>query len=213
MANLDFYSTKNDQLELLDFIFSELNFRVFQSYSDFDKEIEEYKTSEGIDEKYNIGNDKHGNGHHCLLQLWSPTVMEKLEIKKIDLDMETGYKFRYTIEGFALVQLYLGGIHDDFISLSHIGSNSETRARNWGHISGVNWENHKKEIAKLSNYIKRNSKMKAGSRIVMKEAITYAKDGFVLKDFKSSPAFYKLNQEGNFEYVYNVQRNANNFSL
>lgn len=213
MANLDFYSTRNDQLKLLDFIFSELNFRVFQSYSDFDKEIEEYKTSKEIDEKYNVGIDIHGNGHNCLFQLWSPTIMEKLEIRKIDLDKKTGHKFRYTVEGFALVQLYLGGKHDNFISLSHIGSNSETRARNWGYTSGVNWENHKKEIAKLCNYIKRDSKVKAGSRIVMQEAIKLAKEGLILKDSKTSPAFYKSNEDGNFEYVFNVQRNANDFLL
>ncbi|SFS73098.1 hypothetical protein [Paenibacillus sp. BC26] len=200
MANLDFYSTRNDQLKLLDFIFSELNFRVFQSYSDFDSEIEEYKSTIEIDDKYCVGIDKHGNGTHCLFQLWSPTIMDKLEINKINLDEKTGHTYRYNIEGFALVQLYLGGIHNNYISKSHIGSNSEARAKSWGYISGVNWENHKKEINKLCNYIRRDSKVKIKGRVVMQEALDFTRNNYLLKDYKSAPWHYRLNNDHNFEY-------------
>lgn len=124
MANLDFFATKNDQIKLLDFIFSETNFRVFQLYSDFDRELEEYKSTQEIDQKHSLGFDKFGNGQHCTFQLWSPTIMEELEVRKISLNKDTGHMFRYELEGFALVQLFLDGVNGDIISKSHIGSNS-----------------------------------------------------------------------------------------
>lgn len=201
MANLDFYSAKIDQVKLLDFIFSETDFRVFQSYSDYDQELEEYKSSQEIDKKYMLGFDKFGNGLNCTFQLWSPTIMEELEIRKISLDNCTGHMFRYQIEGFALVQLYLGGVNENNISRSHIGSNSESRARKWGYTSGVSWENHKKEINMLCNYIRRDSKIKAGSRIVMQDAFSRAKENYHLKDYKAAPWHYKLKQDSSFELI------------
>ncbi len=201
MANLDFYATRKDQINLLDFIFSKTNFRVFQSYSDYDKELVEYKSTQEIDQKYNLGYDKFGNGLHCTFQLWSPTIMEELEVRKISLNNDTGYMFRYRMEGFALVQLYLGGVNENIITKSHIGSNSESRARTWGYTAGVNWENHKKEINMICNYIRRDSKIKAGSRILMQEAFQHAKEYYHLKDYKAAPWHYELKEDGSFELI------------
>ena len=72
MANLDFYAVREDMINLLEFIYAETDCRVFESYSKFDQNLQEFASTEQLLSAYDIGQDPHGNGYAVLLQLWSP---------------------------------------------------------------------------------------------------------------------------------------------
>src|SRR5690348_13903802 len=99
MANLDFFAARSDQRAVVDFLFAATNVRVFESYSEFGQELREFRCFDELDAAFSLGKDRHGTGLAVLLQLWSSTVMEKLEIARIALLPEkcNGHAYRYRI--------------------------------------------------------------------------------------------------------------------
>lgn len=195
MASLDFFAAKTDQNAIIEFLLSSTDVRIFESYSEPDHEIREFKSLDDLAAAFEIGSDKYGNGLAVLLQLWSPSVMQSLEITRFDLRPEfcDGHTFRYRIDGGALIQLYFGGVYNRVITKSHLGHNSEIRAKKWGASEGVNWQELKKLSNKIQYHIrKRLAVAKVPGRPVLTEAFALARDGFSLKEAAQTPWDYKL---------------------
>jgi hypothetical protein len=195
VANLNFFAAGSDQKALLQFLFSATDARVFESYSEFEQELREFRSVAEVAAAFPVGEDKHGNGSTILLQLWSPSVMKHLEIRCIALQPNKcgGHTFRYAIEGGALIQLYFGGVHQKVVTKSHFGHNSEIRARKWEVDRGVNW----KGLKTLSNMIqyhirKRLAVAKVPGCPVLPEAFELARSGYSLKLAAQTPWEYKL---------------------
>src|SRR5882757_10077962 len=106
MASIDFYALKDDIRDLVHFVFEEFDLKIFESYSEYDAELREFRSFDELSAAFNLGNDPHGNGHAVLLKLWSPKVMPKLEFERIALKV-AGYSFRYRVSGVGLMRLYL----------------------------------------------------------------------------------------------------------
>jgi hypothetical protein len=83
-ANLEFFAAKADQRAVLDFLFSSTDVRVFESYSEYDAELREFRSTDELAATFPIGTDPHGNGTAVLLQLWSPSVMRDLTIRRFN---------------------------------------------------------------------------------------------------------------------------------
>lgn len=195
--NLDFFAADADQRAILDFLFSSTDVRVFESYSEYSAELREFRSTDELATAFPLGIDQRGNGLAVLLQLWSPSVMRDLTIRRIALDPThcNGHTFRHCIEGGGLIQLYFGGVCDKVITKSHYGHQSQVRAESWGLDDGVNWE----AIKVLSNRIryhiqKRLAAGKAGSASVLPRAFELAESGFVLKQAAQTPWAYELRQ-------------------
>src|SRR6266853_1466124 len=115
MASIDFYALKEDIRQLVHFIFEETDLRIFESYSEYDKELREFRSFDDLSAAFDLGTDKHGNGSAVLLQLWSSAVMAKVEFERIALKVP-GHSFRYRISGSGgLIQLYFGGEYEHVI--------------------------------------------------------------------------------------------------
>ena len=153
MANLDFYALGDDIRGLVDFIFAETDLRIFESYSEFDAELREFRSFAELSAAFSIGRDAPRQGHIALLQLWSASIMPRVEFERFTLKVP-GYSFRHRILGVGLIQLYLGSEHDHFITESHYGHWSEAGARQraTGDVDAVNW----KELSRLSGRIQRH---------------------------------------------------------
>lgn len=195
MANLDFFAADSDQKAVLEFLYSSTDVRVFESYSEFGQELREFCSFDELSSAFPVGEDEHGNGTAVLLQLWSPSVMSKLEIERIQLRPEKcdGHTFRYRIDGGALIQLYLGGVHQRIVTKSHYGHNSQKRARAWGVDTGVNWD----ELKTLSNRVlyhirRRLAVTKVRSCPVLGAAFDLAKSGYALKIAAQTSWQYEL---------------------
>jgi hypothetical protein len=197
-ANLDFFASEPDQRAVLDFLFSSTDVRVFESYSEPDAELREFPSTDDLGAAFPLGSDSHGNGHAILLQLWSPSVMRDLSIRRFKLDPThcSGHTFRHNIEGGGLMQLYFGGICDRVVTKSHFGHQSQVRARTWQVDEGVNWEALKTLSNRIQYHVrKRLAAGKAGSMLVLPAAMSLARAGYALKLATQTPWAYELQPE------------------
>ena len=123
----DFFANKADKLEILDFIFMETDLQVYDLGSPYGQEICQYKTVDEISSKFELDN---GDKFAVTFQLWTPRHKGKLLFRKIDLDTKhcNGHTFRYSTDGWGLIQLYFGGLKNNQLNQSHIGHFNESGA-------------------------------------------------------------------------------------
>jgi len=157
MASIDFYALGDDIRGLVHAIFEESDLRVFESYSRYDSELREFRSFDELSAAFSLGNDAHGNGHAVPLQLWSPSVMPRVEFERIALKV-AGHSFRYRISGVGLIHLSFGGEHEGIITDSHYGHWSEAGARQRaaGDVDAVEWS----ALSRLSGRIQRHIRNK-----------------------------------------------------
>lgn len=156
--NFDFYSEQADRASILDFIFKETNWEIYDLSSENGGYIRKYKSIDEIETRIKV--DK-GTSH---FQLYSSDFGGKVSMRKIALNpkQSNGHTFRYATEGLGLIQLYFGKMEDNKFEHSHIGHNSEKRAGslsaanpNLNDASQWNWKEIESASAKLMNKIKR----------------------------------------------------------
>src|SRR5205807_9657090 len=142
---------REDLRRVLDFLFFETDFHVYELYSEFGQQLREFGSFDELDAVFGLGHDRYGSGCAALLALWSPSVTPSPNITRVRLDPKRckGFTFRYTIGGFGAVQLYLGGVHQNVVTKSHFGHGSHRWAQGAGCRGGVNW----KALSHLSNRV------------------------------------------------------------
>jgi hypothetical protein len=123
----DFFADKGDKLEILDFIFKNTDLQVYDLSSPYDQEICNYKTINEISTKFDLDN---GDKFAVTLQRWTPRHKGKPIFRNIDLDPKrcNGHTFRYSTDGWGLIQLYFGGLKNNTLHQSHIGHFNEKGA-------------------------------------------------------------------------------------
>ena len=121
----DFFADKDDQVALLDYIFTETELQVFDLSSAYGEEVRQYRNSG------EIRTALEGSGSNLtMFQLWAPQHLGKAAIRKIELDPRRckGHTFRYETNGFGLIQLYLGGLSLAGLHRSYLGHFTEVGA-------------------------------------------------------------------------------------
>jgi len=184
----DFFADMADKLVILDFIFKDTDLRVYDLGSPYGQEISEYKTVEEISSKLDLDN---GDKFDTTLQLWTPRHKGKLIFRKVDLDPKrcNGHTFRYSTDGWGLIQLYFGGLKNNELNQSHIGHFNEAGAlKNEssttfnGKVSEWDWTEIQTTSRKLKHQI--NNKLairKIGSFGVLPGADKLEKGGVKLR--------------------------------
>jgi hypothetical protein len=190
VPQLEFFAAREDQVELLRFLFTQTDVRVVEHSSRPDSDLLEFKSVDEVATAFNLGDDPHGNGLSCTLALWSPSVIRKLEIRRIDFDPNkvANARFRYEPAGGALMQLYLGGLNGLTITKSHFGHNSQVRARNWGIDKGADWQ----ALGVLSRRIQYHIRSRlAVARVPGRPILAHAgrlwREGYALKESAKAP--------------------------
>jgi hypothetical protein len=195
VANLDFFAAEADHKLVAEFLFSSRDVRVFESFSEYDQDLREFHSYAELASAFPIGIDPFGNGKAVLLQLWSPSVMSKLKITRfpIDPDFCDGHTFRHRIDGGGLMQLYLGGVHDRIVTVSHFGHWSQAGARKWGKDIGVDWDALKTLSNRIQYHVRRRLAVaRVPGRPVLPEAYKLARSGYALKEAAQTPWQYEL---------------------
>ena len=180
---MDFYALKDDIRGIVHFIFEETDFRIFESYSEYDAELREFRSSDDLSAAFSLGNDPHGHGNAIPLQLWSPSVMPKVEFELITLKV-VGHSFRYRISGVGLIQIYFGGEHEGIISDSHYGHWSEAGARQRavGDANAVDWSALSRLSGKLQRHIRNKMAVaKVRGRSILPDAYAAVQRGLGLR--------------------------------
>ncbi len=123
----DFFADKTDKLQILEYIFRETDLEVYDLGSPYGQEICRYKSVDDISSKFDLVN---GDKSAVTFQLWTPRHNGQLIFRKIDLDPKrcNGHTFRYSTDGWGLIQLYFGGLKNNELHQSHIGHFNEAGA-------------------------------------------------------------------------------------
>lgn len=182
--NYNYYADKKDKINVLDFIFGETDLRIYDLGSPYGQEICEYKMTSEIAKKFDLTN---GNKFALTFQLWSPRHKYKPFFRKVKLDPKycKGHTFRYSTDGWGLIQLYFGGIENNVLNHSHIGHfnekgalNKETSNSSNGKVDQWDWTEIQKTSRKLKNMIHtKMSSRKIGSFEVLRGADELSKQG------------------------------------
>ncbi|MCP9768069.1 hypothetical protein EGI22_09100 [Lacihabitans sp. LS3-19] len=185
--NYDFFADKADKLKVLDFIFKDTDLHVYDLGSPFGQEICEYKTVDEIASKFDLDIDEFG----MTFQLWTPRHKGKPIFRKVDLDPKrcNGHTFRYSTEGWGLIQLYFGGLNNNELKHSHIGHFNEKGALKWENTNKVNglvslwdWSEIQQTSRKLKYHIHNKlTTRKIGSFGVLPGADQLEKQGIILR--------------------------------
>jgi hypothetical protein len=182
MASIDFYALRDDIRELVHFIFEETDARVFESYSEYDAELREFRSLDELSSAFQLGSDPHGNGSAVLLQLWFPSVMRAVQFERITLKV-AGHSFRYRVSGVGLVQLYLGGESGSVVTASHYGHWSEAGARQraTGDVDAVDWSALSRISGRVQRHIRKLAVAKVRGRPILPAAFAAMQCGSGLR--------------------------------
>ena len=175
------YSPRNDS-----FILVTNRFYVID-LSAYDEKIVEYDDLEEITSKFDL--EKGGNTA-ITFHLWSPRFKGEIIHRKIKLDPRRckGHTFRYSTNGWGLIQLYFGGIEKSRLSYSHIGHFNEKGAllreganNSSGKVKDWDWQEIRKTSRKLKYQIHNKMSVdKRGSMGIMQGAHESIKMGIEL---------------------------------
>jgi hypothetical protein len=179
MPYCGFYAAPGDFEPILQFVFDELDCRVLEAYSRFDKELREFSGLDELVRNCKLGDCSH-SGLSCYLVLWPVPASDNVRIRRIELTSaasELG-THRYVAEGWGLISLQLGGLSKKGLHPSSTNHNSEKRARKWagtlqeslGNPSTWDWNVVTRTSAKLNRRIRSLGSAKLGSRPVLPAA-------------------------------------------
>lgn len=201
MPNCDFYANSEDHIDLLTWLFSEGTCHVYESYSDFETPLKRFFSSSEViaqfDRQYATG-EKWKNVH---LQLHVTGAGPSLVPRRLSLNPTVcdGATYRYSAEGWGLVQLYLGGPTNKGLEDSHTNHNTQKRAEAWAPSipsqSDVGLWDFKRITSfssRLNRQVRKLSVGKLGSRAVLPGALKLWQSGVSLLPFKATDLAIKL---------------------
>ena len=155
---------------------------MYSSYSEPGIELTELKSTEEVYNHFNLSDYESARGLKANLMIWPTNASDKVFIRKVDLDPKycKGETFRYTIEGWGLIQLQLSGTNQMGLFYSTTTHNSETRVKAFendssnksGKSTDWDWKEVNRVSRKIINFIKKQSPKKVGPQPVMNCAST-----------------------------------------
>lgn len=139
MPNCDFYATPKDHECLLAWLFADAACDVYELASSYEQPLKRFESPAEVLRQFERRHSTGEPWHREDLQLYVLGSGPPFSARRIGLDPNAcdGATFRYTAEGWGLVQLYLSAPHGDCLENSHTNHNSKTRAEIWAPINGV----------------------------------------------------------------------------
>jgi hypothetical protein len=163
VASHHFYATRDDLHELLEFVYSQTDSRVFEAYSRINHEAREFRSLDDLRQQ-DPAAASHGKLH---LRLCSPSVTTGPTFSRFELKAEVGGGYRVSVEDPSIIRIVEGGIRKDIAQAplywTEIASWNEAGARqrslySKAELDRIDW----RELARLSNRIWRFIKDKLG---------------------------------------------------
>jgi hypothetical protein len=180
MPNCDFYATPEDHESVLAWLFAKGACDVYELASSYEQPLKRFESSAEVLRQFER---RHSTGelwHTVALQLYVLGSGPPFSARRIRLDPTACDEatFRFTAEGWGLVQLYLSAPYGDRLENSHTNHNSKTRAETWAPIYGVDpgpdaWDFARITAfsSRLNRQIRRKGVAKIGSRAVLPGAL------------------------------------------
>lgn len=193
MPNCDFYATPEDHEPLLTWLFAEATCHVYELASDLEQPLKRFESAVDVMRQFERRTPTpNGDPRHVHLQLYVLGAGPPFEPRRIALNPSAcnGATFRFTADGWGLVQLYLSAPRSDRLENSHTNHNSSTRAERWEPIyadqAGTGAWDFSRIAAfssRLNRQIRRRGVAKVGSRTVLPGALKLWESGMTLAPY------------------------------
>jgi len=184
MPNCDFYALARDCAAVLEFVFSNRDWRLMEAYSAPDQEVRTFTSLEEVTSAFDLTRQA------AHLMLYAPEMRGHLATKRIDLEPGAlgNATFRYASEGWGLIQLLLEAPRGQELRASHTNHNSQDRAERWAptyphdapHVATWDWAAVTRVSARLVRHIRGMGAAKVGSRPVLPAAFEAEQKGFLV---------------------------------
>ena len=181
MPNCDFFAYGHDYKDVLDRVFS-LDCRVFELSSAFDCELVEFRDTHHIRDHFELGDWSAAQFASILLQIYPKQAGGKINIKRIELNSSAcdGATFRFSCNGWGMIQLYLSGIVEDDLRACHTNHNSGKRARKYestapelGKAADWDFGAVSSVSRRINSWIRSNAVGKYGSQPILENAASF----------------------------------------
>lgn len=180
MPNCDFYAVPDDWLPVVQFIFSNQDWLLYELSSRPDCEV---RTFRSVDEVKTL---LQGDDESFHFQLYSPAMGGQVQFRRIDFSPGAvpGKSFRDATEGFGLIQFYVSRPRNGKLRPSHTNHFSMKRAEVWAPIRSQvaspndwNWKHITSMSNRLNRHIRSLGVAKRGSRAILAGAQTALASG------------------------------------
>jgi hypothetical protein len=177
MAQVDFFASDDDFINLVNWLLAETDFKIYEAYSRIDHSIRQITTTEDM---MDLANER--NNSSFLIRFWSPSVTNDPVFKDIKLNPSIG-NFRTSLEGAGIIQLEHGRVENGRIfnsTLSH-WNEAGAKAKCIYPSDVVDWKRLRLLSGQLSRQIKNKlAQTKVGSAPVLKGVIDQLNSGLSL---------------------------------
>ncbi|NRB36950.1 MAG: hypothetical protein HRU20_00620 [Pseudomonadales bacterium] len=177
MPNCNFYAVDKDYEEILDFVFKELDCKVYQKYSEPNTELVMFENTAEVMKYYDLANFSAATKKSANLVLWPTKASKNFRVTRVEATSKKAKSssFRFRAEGWGVIQLELSGVSEKGLLHSHSNHNTEKLARSnepklklvLGLVKSWNWVVVTNISGQLNNFIKYKSTKKVGSMLVM----------------------------------------------
>lgn len=175
MPNCDFYALPPDSEAILDFVFSNPGWRLLEAYSEPDQELRTFTSIGDVTLAFDL------TCQHTHLMLYAPEMRGHVAAKRIDLKPGAlgSATFRYSLDGWGLIQLLFEAPRKNELAASHTNHNSQKRAERWAptypenarYVAEWDWAAVTRVSSRLVRHIRRLGASKVGSRPVLPAAL------------------------------------------
>jgi hypothetical protein len=183
VANCDFYALNSDVGCVLDFVFSQPGWQLYELASQPDSALRQFATTEEVLDASDLPH------RDVYLHLYAPEMGGGVYKKRLRFapNAVPGATFRYDSHGWGLIQLYFGGLQDGQLKASHTNHNSEARARRWepngenkrDRVADWNWRVVTQISSRLNRFLRTKATSKLGSRPILPAAFEASQQGTV----------------------------------
>jgi hypothetical protein len=191
VPNCDFYATPDDHEPLLQWLFADGACHVYELASDWEQPLKQFETAGEVMRQFER-RYPNGDPRQVLLNLYVMGAGPVFEPRRVALDPKAcdGATFRYTSEGWGLVQLYLAAPRSDRLENSHTNHNSRKRAERWESLQAdepgsAAWDFDRITAfsSRLNRQIRKRAVAKLGSRSVLSGALQLWDRGIALTPY------------------------------
>lgn len=174
MPNCDFYAANLDHRAILEWLLANGECDIYELNSRPGMETVLFEKPQDFEKTYQFSEwEAIPSGMH--LQLYVRKAKGSVGHRRIELKHAPPEKaFRYTTQGWGLIQLYLEAPRKGILQASHTNHNSETRAKNWrdtisdmGEPEDWDWAEVTSFSRRLNTFIRKLAVDKIGSRPIL----------------------------------------------
>lgn len=170
MPNCDFYAANDDVRLIVEFVLRETSCRIFELNSEPGRKLREFSAFSQL-----AALRKRGTVWPPLLALWPMAANENVRVRRFTVATKGRPRsWREELEGWGLIQLYLGAVRGRSLSPSHTNHNTAARAAKWrstypelGKPSAWDFAAVTRESSRLNRFIRSIAVDRLGRRVVL----------------------------------------------